>query len=466
MDAGSRLAFVDVETTGLGPRTDRIAEIGVVTVDGDRVERWGTLLRGGSEARTGLAEWKSLPAFADIAQELAQRLSGRLFIAHNARFDYAFVCAEFERAGLVFEAPVVCTVMLSRKLRPHLARHDLDSVAADRGLRVEERHRALPDADLLHRWWADLRGQFDDATIGAAVETLLTGPVLPAELDPALVESLPSAPGAYLMRARDGRLLAIGAARNLRGHVIDYFRVDRATSRALEWAHLVADIACRRTRGLIGARLHAAALMRAHWPDRVPPDVTWRLSPEAVPCLDVMPIDACRAPHHRESFGLFASDRKALNALHRLASRHALCHAMLGLDGECAACETAGCGTALARKRHLLRAFAAVRPYRIEAWPYAGAIGIRERGEIHVVDGWQFLGTARDDGEARELSQTRRAGFDRRMYKVLRSELARLAPGRIVDLGGGHGASPPARRADAVDSGACPTLASCANDTQ
>ena len=457
MDSRTRLAFVDVETNGLSPRDNRIAEIGVVTVDGDRVERWATLVRGGCDARVDLAEWKSLPAFTDVAQDLSQRLAGRLFVAHNARFDYAFLCAEFERAGVVFEAPVVCTVMLSRKLRPHLRHHDLDSLAAHHELRVEERHRALPDADLLHRWWSELHVAFDDATIGAAVDTLLTGPVLPGDLDPALVESLPSAPGAYLMRARDGRLLSIGSARNLRGHVVDYFRVDRATSRALEWAHLVADIAVRRTRGMIGARLHAAALMRAHWPERAPPDVTWQLSPEAVPCLEVMPIDACRAPHHRESFGLFASGRKARNALQRLASRRELCHAMLGLDGECAACETASCGTPLARKRHLLRAFDAIRPYRIEAWPYAGAIGIRERGEIHVVDGWQFLGTARNDGEAQDLLSTRRAGFDKRMYKVLRSEISRLAPGKIVDLG--HGTSSPARCEDRVDSGSCPTLA-------
>ncbi len=458
MDMPTRLAFVDVETDGLSPRDNRIAEIGVVTVDGARIERWTTFVRGGCSVRLDHAERTSLPAFADVANELAQRLAGRLFVAHNARFDHAFLSAEFDRAGIVFEAPVVCTVMLSRRLRPHLAHHDLDSVAAHRALRVEERHRALPDADLLHRWWQDLRGEFDDGTIGSAVDALLAGPVLPADLDPALVESLPAAPGAYLMRDRGGRLLAIGSAHNLRGHVIDYFRVDRASLRALEWAHMVSDIAYRRTRGMIGARLHAAALMRAHWPGRAPPELTWRLSPDSVPCIDVIPIDACHAPDHRESFGLYASERKARNALHRLASRRGLCHAMLGLESECAACEGAGCGTPLARKRHLLRAFDAVRPYRIDAWPFTGAIGIRERGEMHVVDGWQFLGTARDEGEARELLQTRRAGFDKRMYKVLRSELARLAPRKIVELREGVGASP-ASCEDRVDSRPCQSTA-------
>ena len=103
----------------------------------------------------------------------------------------------------------------------------------------------------------------------------------------------------------------------------------------------------------------------------------------------------------------------------------------------CAACETGSCGTTLARKKHLLRVFDAIRPYRVEAWPFAGAVGIRERGELHVVDGWQFLGTARNDAEAQDLVATRRAGFDKQMYKVLRRELARLGPGKIVDLSAG-----------------------------
>jgi DNA polymerase-3 subunit epsilon len=38
-------AFVDVETTGLSPAANRIAEIGVVTVDGARVDRWSSRLR-------------------------------------------------------------------------------------------------------------------------------------------------------------------------------------------------------------------------------------------------------------------------------------------------------------------------------------------------------------------------------------------------------------------------------------
>jgi DNA polymerase-3 subunit epsilon len=427
MAAHDRLAFVDVETTGLSPTENRIAEIGVVTADGDRVQRWTTFLRAG-DLRS------DAPAFADVAASLAERLAGRLVVAHNARFDYAFLRAEFERVGVAFEAPVVCSVMLSRRLRPHLARHDLDSLAACHGLRVEERHRALPDADLVWQWWRQLRDEFDNAVLGPALDALLAGPVLPSSLDPALIESLPSAPGAFAMHGEAGQALVVGAAQNLRAHAIDYFRVDRATPRATEHAHRISNVTYRRTRGMIGARLHAAWMMRVHWPRRTVPDVSWRFAPDAVPCLDTMTIEDCRAPEYHESFGLFATERKARNALQRLASRRRLCHAMLGLSGECVACEHAGCGSTLARKRHLLRIHDALRPLRVDAWPYAGAIGIRERGDLHVVDGWQFLGTARNEAEAHELAATRRAGFDKRTYDILRRELPRIGRDKVVDL--------------------------------
>jgi DNA polymerase-3 subunit epsilon len=143
LDLRRRVAIVDVETTGLSPADHRIAEIGVVTVDGDRVDRWTTLIK--TSSRRELASSivsepggsDDAPSFSDIAAELAQRLSGRLLIAHNARFDHAFLKAEFNRVGVSFTPEVLCSVMLSRKLYPHLAHHDLDSLIECHALRAE-----------------------------------------------------------------------------------------------------------------------------------------------------------------------------------------------------------------------------------------------------------------------------------------------------------------------------------------
>src|SRR5207237_9224381 len=68
------------------------------------------------------------PRFAALAEELFERLGGRVFVAHNARFDYGFLRHEFERTGRKFLARTLCTVRLSRRLYPEHSRPNLDSL--------------------------------------------------------------------------------------------------------------------------------------------------------------------------------------------------------------------------------------------------------------------------------------------------------------------------------------------------
>ena len=119
------LAFVDLETTGATATADRVTEIGIVEVDEDgSVREWQQLVNPGTrippfiEQLTGIsnAMVADAPPFAAVADETLRRLEGRLFIAHNARFDYGFLKNEFKRLGITFRAPVLCTVKLSRTL--------------------------------------------------------------------------------------------------------------------------------------------------------------------------------------------------------------------------------------------------------------------------------------------------------------------------------------------------------------
>jgi len=101
----SRLAYVDLETTGGRPTRDRITEIALVLVDdGNVVERWGSLVN--PEVRipeqiqrlTGIspAMVEDAPVFADIIHAIIVRLEGRVVVAHNARFDTAFLRNAFQ----------------------------------------------------------------------------------------------------------------------------------------------------------------------------------------------------------------------------------------------------------------------------------------------------------------------------------------------------------------------------------
>jgi DNA polymerase-3 subunit epsilon len=163
---GGPLAIVDLETTGGQPGWDRITEIGVIEVDGFEVTgEWSTLVNPGAaipapiQALTGITSEMvaGAPTFAELAGDLYERLAGRLFVAHNARFDYGFLRREFERAGVKYTARTLCTVRLSRRLYAGHASHNLDSLIARHGIDCKARHRALGDADAVWQFCASPR---------------------------------------------------------------------------------------------------------------------------------------------------------------------------------------------------------------------------------------------------------------------------------------------------------------------
>jgi DNA polymerase-3 subunit epsilon len=155
--AQCRFAVVDVETTGCSPRRgDRVIEIAVVAVaDGrmdlvyDRLLDPGipvpprvTMLTGISSAMVA-----GQGAFADVTDDLLRVLGGAVFVAHNARFDWAFLTQEFRRSrGLELQGPRLCTVRLARRLLPPMESRALDHVADHFGVAISARHRAAGDA--------------------------------------------------------------------------------------------------------------------------------------------------------------------------------------------------------------------------------------------------------------------------------------------------------------------------------
>jgi DNA polymerase-3 subunit epsilon len=154
---GEPFAVVDVETTGSQAGLwDRITEIAIVPVADGRVgEAWSQLVHPGRRippmitALTGISDAMvaSAPRFGEIVEEVLTRLSGRVFVAHNAAFDRRFVDAELRRAcGRQLVGASLCTVRLTRRLVPALPRRSLDQVAAYFGIRLVDRHRAAGDA--------------------------------------------------------------------------------------------------------------------------------------------------------------------------------------------------------------------------------------------------------------------------------------------------------------------------------
>lgn len=154
-----RLAYavVDVETTGgAAAQGHRITEVAVVGIRNGAIDdEFSTLVNPGRgispyvSALTGITAHmvESAPYFDHVAHEVARRLDGRVFVAHNVGFDHRFVRRELvEALGEAPAAPRLCTVQLARALVPRLRRRNLDSLAAYFGVPIQNRHRAHGDA--------------------------------------------------------------------------------------------------------------------------------------------------------------------------------------------------------------------------------------------------------------------------------------------------------------------------------
>jgi DNA polymerase III subunit epsilon len=150
-------AVVDVETTGVRSGLgDRITEIAVVLVCGERRELlFESLVNPGRAipafvtAITGITDQmvRAAPRFEDVCERVLDALSGRVFVAHNMRFDWRFVSAELRRARDVrLDGPRICTVRLARRLVPAAQSCGLDALTHIFAFENPARHRAGGDA--------------------------------------------------------------------------------------------------------------------------------------------------------------------------------------------------------------------------------------------------------------------------------------------------------------------------------
>jgi len=155
----SEIAFavVDVETTGRASWSGhRMIEIAIVEVRGGSiVDEFQTLLNpaqgipGAITSLTGITPRmvQDAPYFEHVAEDVSRRLEGRVFVAHNAAFDWSFVSAELvQTLGEAPAMPRLCTVRMCRRLVPQLRHRNLDVVSRHFGIEIHERHRAYGDA--------------------------------------------------------------------------------------------------------------------------------------------------------------------------------------------------------------------------------------------------------------------------------------------------------------------------------
>ncbi len=159
-------AVVDVETTGMRAGFgDRITEIAVAVVHGGRREIvFESLVNPDRPIPRTICSLTNItddmvrhaPRFAELAERVLAVLAGRVFVAHNARFDWNFLSAELHRSRhLTLDGTRLCTVRLARRLVRGVRSCGLDSLCRFFGFHNGARHRAAGDAlvtaELLNR---------------------------------------------------------------------------------------------------------------------------------------------------------------------------------------------------------------------------------------------------------------------------------------------------------------------------
>lgn len=148
-------SIIDIETTGGSPKTEKITEIAIFTHDGKTIiNEFSTLINPEKSipafitAITGISNEMvaHAPKFYEIAKKIIELTDNFIFVAHNAGFDYSFICEEFRQLGYTYKRDKLCTVKLSRKLIPGLRSYSLGKLCSALNIQINHRHRAEGDA--------------------------------------------------------------------------------------------------------------------------------------------------------------------------------------------------------------------------------------------------------------------------------------------------------------------------------
>jgi DNA polymerase-3 subunit epsilon len=248
---------VDLETTGLRPGSAGICEIGAVRLRGFEVEAEfqtlvdpGLPIDAGASALTGLrtAQLRGAPGPADAVRRFLAFAGDGVLVAHNARFDLAFLDRETERlTGSRIGSAVVDTVRLARALLAgRVSGFGLGQLAWFLDTSERPCHRALPDARATAELLLALIGLAQERGARTVADlTALTATRTRRLLDKRhLAYGAPTRPGVYLFLGRNDQVLYVGRARDLRSRLRSYFRSERqrpaveaavAAAERIEW---------------------------------------------------------------------------------------------------------------------------------------------------------------------------------------------------------------------------------------
>ncbi|MDH3267802.1 MAG: exonuclease domain-containing protein [Ignavibacteria bacterium] len=238
----AEFSVLDVETTGLSARNNRVIEIGIVKIKNLKVvDKYTTLINPGYDIPYFITQFTGIsnkdvaysPSFFDTAEEIEEFIGNSIISGHNLSFDEGFLRYEFIRNGFEPLSNLnVCTLKLSRKVFPTLKSKSLASVTEHLGIKNKTSHRALSDAEatahILVKLIRKLSKDKKIKTLQQLLEyesSLVSSGLnlkLPKDIYNSLY-SLPDAPGVYYFLNKKNEIIYIGKAKSLKDRVRSYF---------------------------------------------------------------------------------------------------------------------------------------------------------------------------------------------------------------------------------------------------
>lgn len=148
-------AIIDIETTGGVNKYCKITEIAIYVHNGEKIiNSYHSLVNPEMDIPLHITRITGItnemvahaPRFFEIAKDIVEVTTGKVFVAHNVSFDYNFIREEFSRLGYNYIRQKICTAQLSRKLLPGHASYSLGNLCKDLDIEIKGRHRAAGDA--------------------------------------------------------------------------------------------------------------------------------------------------------------------------------------------------------------------------------------------------------------------------------------------------------------------------------
>lgn len=441
--------FVDIETSGGSWRVGRVIEVAAIRYEnGEITGQFQTLVNPGAPIPyyitqiTGLTDGDVAlsPQFAEIAPELFAFMQGAVFVAHNVRFDYSFLRAEFAACGYDFKPKLLCTVRLSRALYANQKGHSLQKLIERHNIATDARHRAMADARAILDFSRLAHAEHGQELFDLAVARQLKTQSMPANLEPTALDNIANTPGVYVFEDEAGRPVYVGKSVTLKKRIQSHFSSDTKFVKEMKIAQNTHNVHVIETDNELEALLLESSMVKQLLP--VYNRQLRRTTSHAALIKEInndgyftvshQTVDLTTLDNFEGIYGVFTNRTKAKNKLDDLAKTYQLCPKLLGLEKsywknnsacfwyQLGKCKGACIGRESASDYNARCEFALERS-KIETWPYKTPVAIRfgEALKSLVVDQWIVRGYLYEDTDVPTFESITSA-FDIDTYRILK----------------------------------------------